>query len=73
MYLSVTVIVLGEFLLTRSRPLFVYWAVWFIGMNLLVIGYEEPTLRRRFGAAYERYTQEVGRWLPRFRSRQVRS
>jgi len=73
MYLSVTVIVLGEFLLTRSRPLFVYWAVWFIGMNLLVIGYEEPTLRRRFGAAYERYTLEVGRWLPRVRSRQVRS
>ncbi len=73
MYLSVTVIVLGELLLTRSRSLFIYWAVWFIGMNLLVIGYEEPTLRRRFGAAYERYTHEVGRWLPRFRSRRVRS
>lgn len=72
MYLSVTTIVLGELLLTRSRPLFVYWAVWFIAVNLFVIGYEEPTLRRRFGAAYARYTQDVGRWLPRFRSRPVR-
>jgi protein-S-isoprenylcysteine O-methyltransferase Ste14 len=67
MYLSVTLIVLGEFLLTGSRPLLVYWMVWFIGANLFVIGYEEPTLRRRFGVAYDRYRNEVGRWLPRFR------
>ena len=68
MYLSVTMIVLGELLLTRSRSLLLYWARWFVGVNLFVIGYEEPTLRSRFGAAYERYTQEVGRWLPRLRS-----
>lgn len=68
MYLSVTVIVLGELLLTGSRPLLVYWALWFVAVNLFVIGYEEPTLRRRFGVAYERYTQAVGRWLPRVRS-----
>jgi protein-S-isoprenylcysteine O-methyltransferase Ste14 len=66
MYLSVTLIVFGELLLTRSRPLFWYWIIWFIGVNLFVIGYEEPTLRRNFGASYERYTAEVGRWLPRF-------
>jgi protein-S-isoprenylcysteine O-methyltransferase Ste14 len=64
MYLSVTVIVLGELLLTGSRPLLVYWAVWFVAVNLFVVGYEEPTLRRRFGESYERYTRAVGRWLP---------
>ena len=69
MYLSVTVIVLGEVLLTRSQALLIYWALWFVGVNLFVIGYEEPTLRNRFGAAYDRYTQAVGRWLPRFRFR----
>jgi protein-S-isoprenylcysteine O-methyltransferase Ste14 len=68
MYLSVTVIVLGEFLLTRSRGLLVYWAIWFLGANLFVIGYEEPTLREQFGAAYDSYKKEVGRWLPRLRS-----
>jgi protein-S-isoprenylcysteine O-methyltransferase Ste14 len=68
MYLSVTLIILGELLLTRSRPLFWYWLVWFAAVNLFVIGHEEPYLRGRFGASYERYTAEVGRWLPRFRS-----
>lgn len=67
MYLSVTVIVLGELLLTGSGALLAYWAVWFLAANLFVIGYEEPTLRRRFGVAYERYSHTVGRWLPRCR------
>jgi protein-S-isoprenylcysteine O-methyltransferase Ste14 len=67
MYLSVTLIVFGELLLTRSPPLFWYWLIWFIGANLFVIGYEEPNLRRRFGASYQRYTAEVRRWIPRFR------
>ena len=65
MYLSVTMIVLGEVLLTGSCGLLIYWAVWFVATNLFVIGYEEPTLRRRFGESYERYTRDVGRWLPR--------
>ena len=46
MYLSVTAIVLGEVLLTRSTALGVYWAIWFVCVNLFVIGYEEPTLRQ---------------------------
>lgn len=67
MYLSVTLIVLGEVLLTRSRGLFAYWVVWFTVVNLFVLGYEEPALRRQFGSAYERYAAAVGRWLPRRR------
>lgn len=66
MYLSVTTIVLGEALLAGSWPLLVYWAVWFLVVNLFVISYEEPALRRRFGPAYDSYTRDVGRWLPRF-------
>ncbi|MGH3116813.1 MAG: methyltransferase family protein [Vicinamibacterales bacterium] len=73
MYLSVTTIVLGELLLTGSWALLVYWVGWFAGVNLFVIGYEEPTLRRRFGASYERYTRQVGRWLPTFHPGPLRS
>jgi len=65
MYLSVATIVLGELLLTRSPPLLTYGAIAFGAINLFVLGYEEPHLRRRFGPAYEAYTREVGRWLPR--------
>ena len=38
MYLSVTLIVLGEVLLTGSRALLGYWAVWFVAVNAFVIG-----------------------------------
>jgi protein-S-isoprenylcysteine O-methyltransferase Ste14 len=71
MYLSVTTIVLGEALLTGSVPLFVYWAVWFAAANLFVLGYEEPTLRRQFGASYEEYARRVGRWIPRLAPRRT--
>jgi protein-S-isoprenylcysteine O-methyltransferase Ste14 len=65
MYLSVTTIVLGEALLIGSVALVVYWAVWFVAVNLIVLGYEEPALRRQFGSSYEEYTRRVGRWIPR--------
>jgi len=67
MYLSVTTIVLGEALLTRSSALLVYWMIFFGAANLFVIAYEEPFLRRRFGASYEAYTRRVGRWIPTLR------
>ncbi len=66
MYLSVTLALLGEVLLTWSGTLLVYWAIWFLVVNLFVLGYEEPVLRRKFGPDYERYRRTVGRWLPRF-------
>lgn len=33
--------------------------------TLFVIGYEEPTLRRRFGEQYVEYRRSVLRWFPR--------
>jgi protein-S-isoprenylcysteine O-methyltransferase Ste14 len=67
MYLGVSLILLGEVLLTGSRALFGYWVIWLAAVNLFVRGVEEPGLRRQFGASYERYTAAVRRWLPRLR------
>lgn len=67
MYLSVTMIVLGEVVLTRSAALAGYWVIWFAAVNLFVRGYEEPTLRRQFGDGYDRYVRAVPRWLPRLK------
>jgi protein-S-isoprenylcysteine O-methyltransferase Ste14 len=39
-----------------------------VGMALFVILYEEPTLRKGFGAEYEEYCRKVPRWLPRMRA-----
>ena len=69
MYLSVTLIVFGEVILTRSRALAIYWAIWFLVVNLFVLGYEEPTLREQFGGSYDEYTRRVSRWIPTIRRR----
>ncbi len=67
MYLSVSMIVLGEAMIARSIALASYWAAVFLAANLFVIFYEEPNLRRRFGASFDAYTTRVGRWVPRLR------
>lgn len=36
-----------------------------LAVHLFVVFYEEPTLRRKFGAEYEEYCRHVRRWLPR--------
>jgi protein-S-isoprenylcysteine O-methyltransferase Ste14 len=38
-----------------------------LGVALFVVLYEEPTLRRKFGAEYEEYCRNVPRWIPRLR------
>lgn len=47
--------------------------LWCIGAfalmsHLLVLLYEEPHLRSRFGAEYGAYCRKVHRWWPRFRA-----
>jgi protein-S-isoprenylcysteine O-methyltransferase Ste14 len=38
-----------------------------LAVHLFVVFYEEPTLRGKFGADYEQYCRNVGRWWPRVR------
>ena len=38
-----------------------------LGVNGFVVLYEEPTLRKMFGAEYEEYCRNVPRWVPRVR------
>ena len=44
-----------------------------LGVHLFVVFYEEPTLRKKFGADYENYCRNVSRWWPRLRAWQVGS
>jgi protein-S-isoprenylcysteine O-methyltransferase Ste14 len=39
-----------------------------LGVALFVLLYEEPTLRKKFGAEYEEYCRHVRRWVPRLRA-----
>jgi protein-S-isoprenylcysteine O-methyltransferase Ste14 len=65
MYVGVAWFVVGQAILFGSSAVGIYIAcVWLI-CNLFVVFYEEPTLRRKFGAEYEEYCRRVPRWLPR--------
>lgn len=63
MYVGIISILIGEAILFRSTALLGYAAVVFVGFNLFILCYEEPTLRQMFGESYERYCKTVPRWI----------
>jgi len=65
MYLGIIALVAGEALFFRSGHIVVYLICLVCAVQLFVVGYEEPALRRQFGAMYEDYRRGVPRWLPR--------
>ena len=67
MYVGVSCWLLGLAALTNARILWWYAIGVMLAFHAFVVLYEEPNLRRRFGASYETYTQNVPRWLGRRR------
>jgi protein-S-isoprenylcysteine O-methyltransferase Ste14 len=65
MYVAVVAIVLGQAALFSDWRLFYYGALCWLAFHIFVLGYEEPTLRRTYGAEYEVYQANVPRWIPR--------
>ena len=65
MYLAVTATILGQWLLL-GRPVLLAYALVFLAITYAFVrGYEEPTLRSRYGEEYERYRATVPGWWPR--------
>jgi protein-S-isoprenylcysteine O-methyltransferase Ste14 len=65
MITGVFAVLLGEALLSGSAALF-WWFGGFVIGNLVYIRFsEEPGLRRRFGADYGVYADNVPAWIPR--------
>jgi len=67
MYWGVGAVMLGEAAIFHSLALVELVAAFLVGVNLFVLLYEEPALRRKFGVEYEEYSRRVPRWLPRFK------
>ena len=72
-YVGVLLIVLGEAILFESVRLVIYMFLLWLFFHLVVVFYEEPTLRQNFGAPYDVYLHTVGRWLPKLRGNSPRS
>lgn len=66
-YVGVALIYMGYFLWFGYWAILIYSALAFIGVHAFVVLYEEPTLKRKFGASYEEYLERVPRWVPKFR------
>jgi protein-S-isoprenylcysteine O-methyltransferase Ste14 len=64
MYVGALLVLLGEAVFFRSMSGLLYALGWFAIIHFVVLLYEEPYLRQRFGRDYERYTNAVHRWLP---------
>ena len=65
MYVAVVSIIIGQALLLGSGSLLTYAAIVFAGFLGFVLSYEEPKLRKTYGAEYEAYCARVPRWIPR--------
>lgn len=65
MYAANALIIGGEAVVFESWRILGWAGIAVAAFHVFVVGYEEPSLRRRFGEAYERYRRTVPRWLPR--------
>jgi protein-S-isoprenylcysteine O-methyltransferase Ste14 len=65
MYLAVLAVIAGQALLLGRPVLLVYAAIMAVTFAAFVLGYEQPTLARRYGTGYEAYLRAVPGWWPR--------
>jgi protein-S-isoprenylcysteine O-methyltransferase Ste14 len=62
-YVAHVAFLLGWFLLSGCPTLLLYSGLAFAVIQSVILWWEEPGLRRRFGADYARYVKTVPRWL----------
>jgi protein-S-isoprenylcysteine O-methyltransferase Ste14 len=67
MYLAVISTIAGQALILGQLQLLLYACAVMLAFVAFVSGYEQPTLRKQFGAEYEEYCREVPAWWPRLR------
>jgi protein-S-isoprenylcysteine O-methyltransferase Ste14 len=72
MYVAVVAVIVGQGLILGDVQVLGYGALLWLVFHLFVVGYEEPTLRRSFGAEYEKFCGNVPRWIPRLRAWRAR-
>jgi protein-S-isoprenylcysteine O-methyltransferase Ste14 len=65
MYLAVASIILGQSMILGNLTLLAYDGLVWLIFHFWVSVYEEPALRRTFGAEYDAFCANVPRWLPR--------
>ena len=65
MYVGVLLMLIAHFLWFGYWSLLIYTGCFWLAFHIFVLSYEEPTLKKKFGADYEDYLERVPRWIPR--------
>jgi len=65
MYLGAVMALIGAAVFYGSAALGGYALLFLLIAHVFVVGWEEPTLARTFGADYEAYRRSTNRWVPR--------
>jgi protein-S-isoprenylcysteine O-methyltransferase Ste14 len=68
LYLTLFIDTSGLFLAFGSTAFLIILVLEAVGVNYLVVRWEEPGLEQRFGSAYLDYKRNVPRWIPCGRS-----
>ena len=68
MYVALVVAACGQALLFWRTDVLAWAGIFWLGSFVFVMAYEEPALRRKFGAEYRDYCAHVPRWVPRRRA-----
>jgi protein-S-isoprenylcysteine O-methyltransferase Ste14 len=66
-YDALVAIICGQGLLFGNATLLGYCAILWAFFHVWVVALEEPGLREKFGADYDRFCANVPRWIPRVR------
>jgi protein-S-isoprenylcysteine O-methyltransferase Ste14 len=64
-YLAAVSVILGEGMILGDVNILAYGVLAWLGTAWFVVAYEEPTLRKTFGAEYDAFYNNVPRWIPR--------
>jgi protein-S-isoprenylcysteine O-methyltransferase Ste14 len=70
MYIGGALLLAGFALYLGSGAALLFCLPWLLLAHVFVLAYEEPALRKKFGAPYENYCRAVPRWIPRFSTRE---
>jgi len=65
MYAGAVLILLGDVIFFHSGWLLLYAVGLWSALHIALVVFEEPQLKKRFGADYEQYLKAVPRWIPR--------
>jgi protein-S-isoprenylcysteine O-methyltransferase Ste14 len=71
-YVGGTLVLVGFALFDHSISILLFSLVFFLLFHLFVVFFEEPELKRKFGAEYEDYCKTIPRWIPSVTRRKQR-